>query len=110
MKIHLGNMTKTAEACGVSRQYLYEYVKKNDMWQLVEDAREVLVDNLENKAIEIAMRGNNSMLQFLLKNQGRHRGYADRIDQNNSGEQIVRVVYDRSEPLPSAQDADTDQA
>lgn len=108
LKKHLGNMTKAAEACGVSRGYFYEYVKKNDMQSVVDEARETLVDNLENKALEVAMRGSNSMLQFLLKNQGRHRGYADRIEQENTGEQTIRVVYDRSEPIPASSDTAED--
>lgn len=110
LKANLGNMTKTAEACGCARSYLYEYIKKNDMWHIVEETRETLVDNLENKAYDIAMRGSNSMLQFLLKNQGRHRGYADRLEQENTGEQTIRVIYDRSEPVPASPSSDTDTA
>lgn len=106
LKRHLGNMTKAAEACGVSRTYFYQYVKKHDMQSVVDEARETLVDNLENKALEVAMRGSNSMLQFLLKNQGRHRGYADRLETETSGEQTITVKYDRSPPLVSPPSTD----
>lgn len=101
---HLGNVTLAAEACGVNRSYLHQYIKKHDMKPVVEAAREVLVDGLEDKAREVAMRGNVRMLEFLLKNQGRHRGYADRMEQTNTGDQTIRVVYDRSEPLDTSPD------
>lgn len=103
-----GNMSKAAQACGVRRQYLYEYVNKNDLWPIVEECREVILDDLEEKGFEVAMRGNVSMLQFMLKNPGRKRGYGDRIDQNTTGEQTIRVIYERSEPVPAAPDTEED--
>lgn len=102
LKMYNGNMSKAAEACGVVRPYLYEYIKKNDMWSIVEECREMVIDGLEDKAREVAMRGNTSMLQFLLKNQGRHRGYADRLDQQISGadggDLVIRYVNDWRDP------------
>jgi AcrR family transcriptional regulator len=106
---HLGNMSKIAEACGVSRSYIYKYIKKKGMWDLVEESREMLIDNVEDKAYSVAMKGNPTLLQFLLKTRGKQRGYVEKTETDNTGKQEIIVRYDRSQPVPVVQESAGDQ-
>ena len=75
-----GLLTHAARQLGVHRNSLAHLRDEND-WvrDLVEEAQESLVDELENVAFGRALRGggNQQMLMFLLKTKGKGRGYIE---------------------------------
>lgn len=100
---YLGNVTKVAEACGVSRTAIYKFLDKYpEMKDELAEAREVLLDNVENKGYEIAMRGDGNMIRFFLGRLGKHRGYVERMEQEVSGKDggdvVIRYVNDWRNP------------
>lgn len=95
LTLYLGNMTKAAEACGVTRQYLYEYLDKYPDLKVVRDeSREMLIDNVEYKSYEVAMRGNAGLLKYFLGTLGKDRGYVERTENKQIGDQVIRFAWD----------------
>ena len=100
---YLGNMTKSAEACGVTRQYLYQYLDKYpELIDVRTEAREMLVDNVEYKSYDVAMRGDSGMLKYFLSTLGKDRGYVERQEQQITGADgnalTIRYVNDWRNP------------
>ena len=94
LKMYLGNMSKAAEACGVTRQYLYQYLDKHpELKEVRDESREMLVDNIEYKSYEIAMRGHAGLLKYFLATLGKSRGYVERQELTGAeGEAITLKV------------------
>jgi hypothetical protein len=67
-----------------------------DSEELRQEARETMLDNAETELYEQALNGNTTALIFLLKTQGKGRGYVERQEQVLSGEvtqiQTIEVV------------------
>ena len=89
-----GNISAIARAFNRDRKTVYEYIRKNDLWDKVEEARETMVDNVESALYQQALSGNTTAMIFFLKTQGKDRGYVERVEQQNSGETTIRVVRD----------------
>lgn len=90
-----GNVTDAAKALKVTRQALHLRIKDDEsLQQIVTDAREALVDIAESMLVKQIRRGNTAAIIFTLKTQGKARGYVERVEQEHSGEVILRVVYD----------------
>lgn len=88
-----------------AKGYIDKYPKVREAYE-AERAR--VTDKAQSNIVDAINKRDLQMSKWWL--QVKDPEFRDKQDINNSGEQIVRVVYDRSEPLPSAQDADTDQA
>ena len=73
-----GNMSAIARAHKKSRAWMYEYIKKNDMWPMVEDAREKMLDNVESALYNKALKGDTTAMIFYLKTQGKKRGWTEK--------------------------------
>jgi hypothetical protein len=71
----------------MTRAGLWKRVQKSArLQQIVQSARDELVDDLEFVALNKALEGDASMLQFLLRNLGRHRGYGETLSVTHQGE------------------------
>lgn len=89
-----GNITQAAKALKVTRQALYKRIWNNEeLEQVVADAREEMVDIAESAARKQIREGNTAMIIFTLKTLGKSRGYVERVEQEHSGVQTLRVVY-----------------
>lgn len=63
-----GNITKSAEAAGISRQtYYHSYQQYPDFAALADDALEQFRDSLEYVALTRALDGSDRMLELLLR-------------------------------------------
>ena len=78
LETYSGNISAVARAFGVTRTAVYNYIKKYDMWHLVEEQREKILDNVESKMYSLALSGNTTAMIFFLKCQGKHRGWVER--------------------------------
>lgn len=75
-----GNVAAAARVFGVTRQAVWGYINKRPKFQaILEECRDIVVDNVESVLYNAALRSESWAVVFLLKNQGRHRGYQDKL-------------------------------
>lgn len=76
-----GNIAAIARHFGVSRGTIYNRMADSaSLKTAMEDARETMLDNAESQLYKQAMEGNTTALIFLLKTQGKGRGYVERVE------------------------------
>lgn len=86
-----GNISAIARSFDRDRKTVYEYIRKNDLWDKLIEARETMVDNVESALYQQALSGNTTAMIFFLKTQGKERGYVERVEQHNTGDMIIKV-------------------
>ena len=85
-----GNLTAAAAKLGVSRQGVYEYIKRYDLQDVLDQARENMVDEAVGQLHKLVRDGNLGATIFYLKTQAKGRGFTERIEQTGAnGEPIV---------------------
>ena len=91
-----GNISAVARRFKVSRGAIYKFINEKypDLLECVKEARESMVDEVESELYKQAKKGNTVAMIFFLKTQGKARGYVEKVEQENSGETVIRVVYD----------------
>lgn len=88
-----GCITAAARALGVTRQTVYNRMKKSSMIQEAkDDADESMKDIAESELVKLIRAGNLGAICFFLKCRAKERGYIERIDANISGELNVNVT------------------
>ncbi len=81
-----GNVSAAARQLGVSREYLSRTIAKNEaLKEIVEDARQSMVDNAESALNRAVINGEAWAVCFTLKTQGRKRGYVERQELEHTG-------------------------
>ena len=92
---HNGNLSRVADALGTTRTAVRNRVKVDqEMTDALEAARERMVDELEASCFEDAIKTRDTGLRcFLLKTQGRHRGY-EQEDVKNQAHVIATAAFD----------------
>lgn len=74
-----GNVALAARELKCSRSTIYRKIEQfPDLGEILEDAREELVDIAESKLRQQVMNGNMTAIIFTLKTQGKQRGYVER--------------------------------
>lgn len=73
-----GNVSLAAKALSVSRTALHKYIRENSLQEIVDDAREEIVDLAEDKLLSAVRKGEAWAVCFALKTQGKERGYVER--------------------------------
>lgn len=94
IKRYKGNVSEIAESLSVSRQTVYNYLKEDeDMWSLLTDARENIIDFAESKLLKLIEQENAQVIMFTLKTLGKNRGYVEKseIDQTQKTINIIEV-------------------
>lgn len=92
---YTGNLSRVAESIGSSRGAVRNFVDRNqDVKDLLIDQRERQLDELEASCFERAIDTNDTTLQlFLLKTQGKSRGY-DQNEAQNAAKDIATAAFD----------------
>lgn len=94
LKAKGGNVADAAKALNVTRQALYKRIHADETLQEVAtEQRESFIDLTESALLKQVKRGNTAAIIFTLKTIGKERGYVERVEQKQIGEQILRVVY-----------------
>lgn len=99
-----GNISAVARRFDKSRKWIYEYCKEKypELWEVVEEAREMMVDDAEAVLQRKILQGDTTSLIFYLKTQGKQRGYVERQEQQISGaggsDLVIRYVNDWRNP------------
>ena len=94
IKHYKGNVSEIAESLSVSRQTVYNHLKEEeDMWSLLTDARENIIDFAESKLLKLIEQENAQVIMFTLKTLGKNRGYVEKseIDQTQKTINIIEV-------------------
>ena len=90
-----GYVTKAADILGVTRQTLYNYLKKYaTAKQALDDTREKRHEWVENKLIQQIDADNLTAIIFYLKTQGKHLGYVERQEVEHDGKVSISVDWD----------------
>lgn len=88
-----GSVTAACKVLGIGRKNFYEHLKKcPELAQALEDIRLQYNEVLEATALDKAIRGDTTMIIFLLKTRC---GYREKVEVVNSGTSAV-VNYDAS--------------
>ncbi len=61
----------------VSRTTIVNYIKEYKLEEILEEARESLIDFVESKLVSNINDGKETSTIFFLKTKARHRGYGD---------------------------------
>lgn len=90
-----GNLSRVADAMGTNRSCVRRRCDADpELKQALEDARERIIDELEESVWDRALESKDTALQlFLLKTQARHRGY-DQDEVKNAAKDIATAAFD----------------
>lgn len=76
-----GNFSAVARACGITRQAVQNRVRKSKpLCALVEEITQTKLDVAEDKLFGLIEKGELGAICFLLKTQGKARGYVERAE------------------------------
>ena len=71
-----GNVSKAAEALGVSRQTVYSYMSRYpELKDIRDDSMEYVLDIAENHLEQYVLTGDQRAIEFILRYRGKKRGY-----------------------------------
>lgn len=92
---HRGNVSKVADCMGTARHCIRQVIDKDvELQQVLKDTRERWLDDIEVSVLSRADESNDTALQcFVLKTQGKHRGWEQNEAQNNAKD-IATAAFD----------------
>lgn len=92
---HTGNVSRVADAIGASRGGVRNFIDGHpDLVDLLKQQRERQLDELERSVFDRAIDTNDTTLQlFLLKTQGKSRGY-EQSEAQNAAKDIATAAFD----------------
>lgn len=90
-----GNLSRVADIMGTTRYTIRDRCDKDsELMQCLKDSRERQLDQLEQSCFDRAIETNDTTLQlFLLKTQGKSRGY-DQNEAQNAAKDIATAAFD----------------
>ena len=93
--MHRGNLSKVADSLGCERHSIRRFIDKDpELQKALSDSRERWLDKLEDCVWTRAEESNDTTLQlFLLKTQGKHRGY-EQDENKNAAKDIASAAFD----------------
>jgi hypothetical protein len=94
IKYH-GNLSRVADSLGTHRNVVRSHCDRDsDLKATLENARERLIDELEESVFERAVHSQDSSLQmFVLKTQGRHRGW-EQSEMQDTAKDIAKAAFE----------------
>ena len=99
-----GNLTAAAAKLGVSRQGVYEYIKRYDLQDVLDQARENMVDEAVGQLHKLVRDGNLGATIFYLKTQAKGRGFTERIEQTGANGEPIEYRQIKTEGRPGIGD------
>lgn len=98
LKQYNGVIAHVADHIGCNRHTVAAIVERYpDVKQACVDARERLIDFVEETYIDKAIKGDSINCAFILKTLGRKRGWVEDVkEQNNVLQQVIGIVFNKS--------------
>ena len=92
---HTGNISRVADSLGSTRGTVRGFIDRHeDLKQILADTRERWIDDIEESVLSRANEGTDTALQcFVLKTQGRHRGW-EQDEVKNNASAIATAAFD----------------
>ncbi len=88
-----GNISAVAKTFGVSRTAIYKRIESSEtLKKAITEARDTMLDNVERTLYDQAVDGNMTAVIFMLKTQGKKRGYVERQEIQHSGDADNPIV------------------
>jgi len=88
----MGNISAAARNLGMARSYISQVVNSDaELLQIAIDAREAMIDNAESALSLAVNRGEAWAVCFLLKTQGKVRGYVERLETKSEAKVTVSM-------------------
>lgn len=111
IKKHKGNLTKAADAMGTTRKALRVRCDNDiELGDALIAARDRWIDDIEESVLSRALESGDTGLQcFVLKTQGRHRGW-DQDQDRNAAKDIATAAFDFIIKKKQADEANKPQA
>lgn len=82
-----GMVSVAARQIGCSRQTIYNYAKEHpEVQDAIEDEREMMLDLTELSLYRQIQNGEGWAVQFMLRTQGKKRGYGDEVRHRIGGD------------------------
>lgn len=103
-----GNISAVARKFGVARSRVVEFVgKRPDLQRILADTRDTAIDHAESSLLRAILQGEAWAVCFMLKTQGKSRGYVERQEivsnakvtvglEDMSDEQLARIAFGNS--------------
>ena len=89
-----GNLTMAAKALNIDRTTIYKMMaRKPTIKAALDNAREMMIDNVESRLYKSALDGEAWAVCFFLKTQAKHRGYVERTQQEISGRDGSPIAF-----------------
>ena len=99
-----GNLTAAASKLGVTRQAVYNYIKRYDLQGVLDQARENMVDEAVGQLHKLVRDGNLGATIFYLKTQAKGRGFTERIEQTGATGEPIEYRQIKTEGRPGIGD------
>lgn len=102
-----GMITTIANRVGLTRVTVYKFLyreENQDLFELIEQERETLLDFAESKLVGAIDKGDVAAIKFYLSTQGKKRGYIQRVetDVKTHADQITTIrLIERTNDKPS---------
>ena len=88
-----GNVTKTAESIGMTREALHARIAKDeDLQAALSEAREIRLDRAEKIVEDHLDRNDLGAAKFVLSRLGRHRGWGEKVEVSGQMTQRTEIV------------------
>lgn len=101
-----GIITTIARRVGCSWHTAKKYIDKYaTVRQVYESECDSMLDRAELEAHKLIEKGDGSMIRWYLSTKGKHRGYVERVEQEQIGEIVIKVVREKSDLDREAKDA-----
>ena len=85
------NFTQVARRLKVSRQAVYDAVKRYEMQAVVDECREEMVDIAENALHNLVRNEHASAIMFYLRTMGKGRGYVERQETTGANGEAIKI-------------------
>ena len=90
-----GNLSHAARILGCSRTTVHKYVNNFvTVREVYEEENDKFIDEVEEQLKKACRRGSIPAIVFALKTKGKHRGYIERQEVDQSGKLQVEYVND----------------
>ena len=88
----LGVVTTACKVVGISRETHYRWLKEDDEYkEKVESLVDVALDFAESQLHKQIRDGNSTATIFFLKTKGKNRGYIERQEIHNTGDNLFNI-------------------
>lgn len=96
----LGVVTSACKAVGIARQTHYEWYKEDEGYRSsVDSISDIAIDFAETQLHSQIKKGSTAATIFYLKTKGKGRGYVERQEVHNTGDNLFQVEILGAEDL-----------